>query len=561
MYHPVWRTSRNLCSTLDSTVTIRYAFEREVFPIGENSKVNRIMIKISMFYTKVITKSILFWITVLVSILLTIMTATLMKMSVFQYIESSYPVYIVMNLFVLVSTSSLIHKNTDILSYLERDPLEKQIQVFLSILLIIGIFSLLPITLLIIIHSPLVGMNFLLIEIIHFLMIWLLSNAFAAAIGVTVSTVFKNEWSVILSILVYVFVLVTLHGEGPDRPIYRFMNLFGDQTFISTNHLAGVLSNASYYMDKLFVVLVIVSMILLNGILLSKKKRLKWIVAEITCLAMLIMLVNVANQNNQLFTYEYESLEVDAYKVDAYDMDITLGSRLKSQVTMQVEFFEKSNTLQFLLDDIFLVSSIKINDELADFTHDNHTLTINGIYNASEKVSVVIDYKGSVNVLSEIGFDTFYVTRTAVNLPDDQFYWYPKLPTMEASKYQAHIVSKAPLYSNLAIEKKSKDEYILTGDSTGISVFAGMYKTVENAGILYVLPVDHHSFDRLSNYLNLALEERLSDVGVNHSLTDEQRATLEMKKYKQVIVGIWPSGDVTDVLQVYEDTVLLRYDE
>src|SRR5690606_25661798 len=107
------------------------------------------------------------------------------------------------NLFIITVTTSVMHERTNVLTFLERDQLKKQISLLISSISLSLLVALFPVFLIVIFKNELLQPNFLIKEIFHFLTIWLLANLLAAVIGSSIGLLVKNKLSYLISLVVY----------------------------------------------------------------------------------------------------------------------------------------------------------------------------------------------------------------------------------------------------------------------------------------------------------------------------------------------------------------------
>ena len=516
------------------------------------------MIKSSFFYTKILIKSALFLISILFIILLTIRLIDTIDVSIFQFTKFSYFTFICFNLFLLISSSSIMYKNLEIMNFLERDILKKQNKILVSGIIIILCSSIFPVLFMFIFKNNLITSEFLLMGIIHFLVIWISSNLLSIVIGITVASLIKNELSIILSLLIYGFILSIPYKISPFNPIFKLLNIFDDNTFIKTNDISGILFNNSYLIDNLFVFLLIMILFLLGKIILTKNNRFSLIALNILLMSSLIFIVIQSNNNNKIFYSEYPQIENNSYKIISYNMDLKLSNKLTNYVELETVYKDQTKKIRLLLDNIFRVENITIDGKSVNFKHENNILEIDTNHNKEAKNIIGIKYEGTVNLQNDLGFDLFYVTPNAINLPDNIFTWYPKLPSLDKDKfkYNINVITSSPIYSNLT-SIKSENKYILSGFSSELHIFAGQYQTFEENGVNYIFPISY-KLDSFKSQLNNAIKEEIT-YNAEYELSPEELKTLKNKTYKTVIVGVWPLTTPNDSLYIDGDTLLLRY--
>lgn len=457
------------------------------------------------------------------------------------------------NLFLLTASTYTMLNSSTVLRFLERDRLKKQYALIVSCTIITLFIALFPIVLMLIFKNDLTPPLFLLKGMAHFLIIWLLSNLLAAVIGSSISLLVRNKFAYLLSLLVYGwFVWMSMHS--PAKPINRYLNIFDDSTYILSNNISGPLFNRNYFLDKLFLILVLFLLIFLVRSVVSSKRR------AINCFILggLIISVGVlpiwSQANHQSVRIPAYQTVKSPYKIQKYTMNLELTNKLKNKATMVINFPKDSKDIVLALDDIFVVKNLKLDHQPVSFTHKNNVVTIPSSHKQGESVTLTMEYEGFVDVVNDIGVNTYYVTKSAINLPGYFFDWYPNIKGQGLSDFDVSIDAAAKkVYSNISAVSSNNEKH-LTGSSNSLNLFAGQYQQVQADQIQYIIPIS----DNIDGFKS-SFQSSIDTIPEHAGLSKEDLFILKNKNYTRVIVGIWPFEINSHSVQVIGDTVLVNY--
>ena len=167
-------------------------------------------------------------------------------------------------------------------------------------------------------------------------------------VGLTV----KNNFAIVISILIFILLIRIPYTINPTSPLSRLFNIYDDDVFFPTNDLAGVLFNNFYLIDKLFVILFILLIGLLIRIIANKKKK---------QLFVSLLFIFLLSQGIVVYLYisqkEVHHQYNDFYKTDtqilSHKMKLNLGNKLTNESILNI----KINEEKYQYDSIIFRSS------------------------------------------------------------------------------------------------------------------------------------------------------------------------------------------------------------
>lgn len=505
------------------------------------------MIRSSFYYLKVLIKNPLFLISCACLTILLFFIRNTLNISIGNFVKFFYYGFIIMNLYFLVVTTTMMNKEFKTDNYLERSMIKKQLITIIASFFIILAISIIPIIFILIFKNNWNDYETVKLGILHFLIIWILTNLLATTIGTTIGSIIKNTWSVLISILIYsFFIWQSLNLE--NHSFQKILNIYDDNIRVSANNLLGVIFNIQYILDKLFVVLILLFLLSVAGLFHHSRKRFLYVILASCCVITMVSITVYSANLEQNYTLEYPKVETDSYKVTSYNMNIDFSDELKNNVTMNIKLKDNVEGIVLLLDKIFYIKEIKINKLPVNYTFSNNRLVIDTQRKKGESIELNIKYEGNVFVNNDIGVPSYYVSNQSVNLPGEVFIWYPRNPVQEISTFTIKINSDLPLFSNL----RSKEAKFYHGNRTNISFFAGPYKIIKHKNIEYIIPKSY-DFEQFYEFLNSYINQLSND----NSYTKLEIKKIKNQKYKKVIVGVWPLG--YDFLQLNDDTLMVDY--
>src|SRR5699024_9753206 len=117
---------------------------------------------------------------------------------------------------------------------------------------VITLLLLIPVVV-ILLYADIKNINYYQIkQILHFVIIWYMSNVFTLIIGETTGFFVKNFLRYIICILL--FLPLTLGMQPLPSLTYRLLNIFEDRITSPVNYGSPVIFNLFYLLDKLFII-------------------------------------------------------------------------------------------------------------------------------------------------------------------------------------------------------------------------------------------------------------------------------------------------------------------
>lgn len=496
----------------------------------------------SPFYLKVMMKNPLFFIYILLILFFIYFIKDTLHVSVFKFAKLFLHGYICSNLFFLITTSWVLSKRYESLVYLEHDLLKKQRKWLLSAFIISCLVSLLPIAAIIILKNPAIESPFIWKGVLHLFILWTISNMLATTIGSTVALLLRHRGAVFLSLVLYGWFLwksmsITLTFRE------RLFNIFDDQLQVETSTITGTLFNVNYFLDKIYIILIILFLVLIIYCVYHSKK-IVFIALTIAIFIGFGALPAYGEKHVQhIQTYPTAQFSHVPYTIQSYQMHLGLGNQLKNIVTMNLLFSASGHDLHLFLDDGFKVHSVKVNGSPIKFSHKNNVLTIHDPFKANEKKKVVVSYSGRIQIVDNLGVPRYYVSHDAVNLPGWIFAWYPTVFQAQPSFFDIRLDATMKVYANIG---SSPVQTKLKGQTSSLSLFAGQYQKLIDHGITYILPINA----QLKDYQRI----------IDEQLTKKDDRSPKDKSYHKVIVGSWPYN-LEDELKWIGQTIIINYSE
>ncbi len=206
-------------------------------------------------------------------------------------------------------------------------------------------------------------------------------------------------------------------------------------------------------------------------------------------------------------------------------MNLNFGYKLKNEATIKIKnnSENKIKEISFLLDNIFNVNNIKLNDKNLKFTHENNKLNIT-LDNHLEKNSTVnlqINYSGRVNHIDSVGNQYLIANANSILLPIDSLAWYPSIKQDKDIKFDLNLNSKLKIKSNLNLDAKKNT---LSGNSNSVFLIAGNLQTVNIDGYEISFPLDTNI-----NELYTSLNFLKNDIK-SLNLTESEKVQINNRK-------------------------------
>jgi|GEM_PF-1652888 len=498
------------------------------------------MIKLTKFYTKVFVKTPIFILFLLFNMYILIFQLNALNSSILEYISVICFAIIASNLFFLVSTSSITSKKSEIMEFLEANEFKRYLVIILSGLIISVATSIIPIIMILVFKNSSIEPFFVFKGILNFFIIWNLSNMVSILIGASIGVLLKRWISILISLVIYSFFPFYLFNPlFESKVLSKFLNIYSDSTTIQENILCDEIFNMSYFFDKAFIMCLILLMIILVKILLDENKKILFSIIFISIVLLMGITIFVGS-NSVTYIHKYDNSQLSDinYHIKSYEMDLNIENKLKNSVSFQLDMDNNIEPITLLLDNLFKIEEIKIDNEPVNFIHEDDKIVLEYKANEKKSINISISYEGYIHIENNLGVDTFYCSNDALNLTNC-LHWYPSLYDNSPINYNINLNTSSKIYSNLDIVSQSNNllsnEYKLNGIAPEVDLFAGQYKSVVDSGVEYIIPstYDDKTFKQ-------KLEEDISSnlERYNKKLSQEDFNTLKYKKYKKVIIGM-----------------------
>ncbi|WP_207716434.1 hypothetical protein [Clostridium beijerinckii] len=231
---------------------------------------------------------------------------------------------------------------------------------------------------------------------------------------------------------------------------------------------------------------------------------------------------------------------------------MNIGNDLKNDVSFNLDVDNNINSITFLLDDLFKIEEIRIDNEPAKFTHENDKVILDYKTNEKKSINIEVSYEGQIHIEDELGVATFYCNSDVMNLTNS-LHWYPGLYNNSLVDYNININTSANIYSNLDVENRGNN-FKVNGTASEVDLFAGQYKKVEDNGIEYIIPSTYNLEE-----FKTKLEKRVSSYLAKHEneFSEDDIEVLREKRYKKVIVGM--QVNTNSYIKISNDTLLINY--
>lgn len=330
------------------------------------------------------------------------------------------------------------------------------------------------------------------------------------------------------------------------RSIIKYINIFSDMAYTRYSYTMGYVFDQFYIMDKSICFIIIATCFLLlyfkNKFKGKNKYKILTVISTSLILSLSSLIYNIGyniHYTNEDYTYnkEFDSLDIaNKYKITNYSMNLNLDNRLNNNVSLNFKNIsnEKISNIDLILDDIFKVDEIVVNNKKLDFIHEENILNIN-IPNdmlLDNNFEIKISYSGFVHVLNSVYQYMYIANSNNVMLPMDSLAWYPKTNDNNMINFDININSKNKVYSNLELTKidinGSNYELKYTGNSNDVFLYSGNYKEVIENDIVFIYPQD----------LDLHFELQLGLFGnLNNDESSMFKDLFNNKQIKKVVFG------------------------
>lgn len=205
------------------------------------------------------------------------------------------------------------------------------------------------------------------------------------------------------------------------------------------------------------------------------------------------------------------------YHVDKYDMNMSIGDKIKNHCEMDVIIDKNpTKTLEFGLYEYLKISKVEVDGLAVEFQRTNHSFKVklSKNYNEGEIVKVNLQYEGRINTNWWNGEEFFHARSNSIFLAD-VFEWYPKLNDGKINKYNVNLQydGKYKIYSNIHSENKD-NQYKLTGEDKELFLISN--RMIERKYKGYIM-VGNEEFVKDDRNCDETIAEINSDGGVKPS--------------------------------------------
>lgn len=441
------------------------------------------MLSASFYYFKNLTRSALLYVMILcIAGLLYSMWSTASLDDTFT--TYFYYGFIVVNLYFLLAATLLMSKPSAIQQFLERSIVQKQCAI-LAALFIINLLMVIGISIILLTLGQQVTPSHLL----HFAIVFTLSNLLAATIGSFFSALLPRIAALLVALLVYAFFIWhSLQNYSMISAFERMLTIYDDSMMRWENLLIGEVFDTSYIIDKLGIVLFIVMLVNLLGCLkaIFKKWQLLGGLLLILSIACLSGLLSMSDKQAQFFDdYTPTKKFATYYTITDYTMNVNLQKGIQNDVTLQITAKKDAAKIPLQLSRYLTVDTVTVDGQAVPYHTSHDHLIIEHTLKQQQHAIVAITYHGHLHVQGDFGVPIVY-TNDAINLLGAHFAWYPQNNQKTAFHYKVTASNTtAPLYTNL----HQVNTHHYEGKSTVFSfVSSPQYKRQSYQGIDYIVP-------------------------------------------------------------------------
>ncbi|MEG1416847.1 MAG: hypothetical protein RSC49_09650 [Clostridium sp.] len=400
---------------------------------------------------------------------------------------------------ILILCTHISGKRYEILTYLSKNKFKRFLSIFLASIYIVTITYVINMLFILFHMNYSVDYIFNIKCILHFTLIWYLSNILAVTIGVFVGTFVGGFGRYILSMIAIAPFFVSIYTHINGSVGLLLINIFDDKLRVAKNNIAGVVFNKFYMLDKLFIFLIIIFLIIIVYIYFRNIKLKNTLVGTvillmcICCYGTLIYAqrsIDIVNIPSGIEIGDSQSLK-SKFSIEEYKMNLDVRGTLKNSCEIKINSGNYNGTdLSLQLDNDFKVDKLEVNNKEVEYARLEGLIVIPldklGISN-NKSFNIKINYSGDVYKVNSLGGDFMYTGHSSVCLLSDYVNWYPKINTLNSVNYNIEGVSGALLISNLpnkVINKNGSDyKFNIAGVSRSINLVSGNYITNEYNGI------------------------------------------------------------------------------
>lgn len=506
--------------------------------------------KLSKFYFKIYLKNIIFVFILFSVCFFTLHNRGILDISVIDFTVGSTYALFCTTVGIMMLSTFISGKNYEIINTMETNKYKAYLSNIIAGVKVITLLLLIPVVV-ILLYADIKNINYYQIkQILHFVIIWYMSNVFTLIIGATTGFFVKNFLRYIICILL--FLPLTLGMQPLPSLTYRLLNIFEDRITSPVNYGSPVIFNLFYLLDKLFIIAIILFMLIIVY-LKANKKSYNYYIFTISTFILIESLIIYGSSVSRytIGKIDYvENIESENsntnYYIKSYNMNIDLKNKINNRCSIELigELIE-INKLEFFLSEIFEIEKILINGQDSDYLRDEDKIIIEKLDIEDEDLVVDIYYSGRVYIENSLGTNICYVSKNDISLMDNIFYWYPVLDNRgEFYNFNIVVNSKSRIYSNLPVlmmEKKEGKSYItiLKGKSKGINIFYGDFAEIRYKNINVVYPK--------------GIGQQKIEPFIEGELDSDVLSKIDISKLKQIIIVPYDNTSI----RIYEDTVII----
>ena len=261
--------------------------------------------------------------------------------------------------------------------------------------------------------------------------------------------------------------------------IVRTLNVHDDFDLTRYSEFFGFTHGIDFFIDKIMIILIVLGVFYC---IFKKERKLKYkskdFIIGTTGLAFILGLGYIS-YNSYSFNsggYIEPIIEKSSYEVEEYNMDLSLNSKLESEVSMNLNFEQSEEICKLYLSELFEVDKVLVNGKDTIFTRDFDVLNIEFEKPLSGQVKIDIVYDGRVNELSELKTIESIVSKKKIYLSNEMIDWYPRLKDGKESEFTINLDSENIL-SNL-----DGKNGVLKGASTEVVLIKGNLEKINIEG-------------------------------------------------------------------------------
>lgn len=525
--------------------------------------------KASKFYFKVYIKNILFLLIFSGVLFFSLVNKDTVNYSIKIFTKTTTFGMIFSTFGIMILGAYISGKNYENLNYLEYDKYKKFIAIILGGIKVIALLYLIPLIVIIMNINLNNTIIFNIKGLIHFSLIWFLSNICTLTIGVFVGTFIHGFFRYIICTIIFLLFNQTLITQS-STTINKMFNIFDDELHSPSNYCCSVIFNKFYLLDKTFIICLILFIFIFVYLLTTKKNYTNLIISIIGFIVIESLVVYTGDKSRLIINNDHciqTSSNITSnkdlkYSVDNYYMKLILDNKLYNKCNIKLNISSsKVKQLEFLLNKTFKIKKVKINNKPVDYKRCNNKIilyTKNLELKNNQDVNLYIEYAGKICAENTSGTNIVYVNHDAINLLSNTIDWYPKLLQNKESYYDVNINSTSKIYSNLPAyskeNKKSSYNFKIKGKTKGLNIVSGNYThyTYKNMKIIVPKNLNKSSINSGIDYaLNKELINYIKDNKNMLNKTEIDR--IKNKNFKKIILVPYGSIDI----DIFEDTIIM----